>query len=282
VLYSNLTCAYHYENTAATKTIELNTLANIVGRVMIYGTKKDKLFIASHYDDIAIDYVNKWLNNDQKSQEFYFLKVLSVLLRDGLNAAEAISTFSGLFYDKSSSSKDDTVDNDDNDASSSDSLYGNNNIAFTKDVVQGATTMFKNEVLGVIIPSTGSTTTTSTTISTTIPSSTTTTSTNVVVVDGMNLDVNQPMYRLYDTYQNAFYRVIEMFIVETTNIKSTTYADVPNTQRDELIVNFLGWEQGLRRNLTIDLWKKNPMELAGTWELIDIGDMKNIMTLHLL
>lgn len=243
---------------------------------MIYGTKKDKLFIASHFDDIAIDYVNKWLNNDQKSQEFYFLKVLSVLLRDGLNAAEAISTFSGLFYDKSSSSKDDTVNNDDNDGN-------NNNIAFTKDVVQGATTMFKNEVLGVIIPSTGSTATTSTTISTIIPSSSTTTSTNVVVVDGMNLDVKQPMYRLYDTYQNAFYRVIEMFIVETTNIKSTaTYADVSNTQRDELIVNFLGWEQGLRRNLTIDLWKKNPMELAGTWELIDIGDMKNIMTLHLL
>jgi hypothetical protein len=268
---------------------------------MIYGTKKDKLFIASHYDNIAIDYVNKWLDNDQKSQEFYFLKVLSVLLRDGLNAAEAISTFSGLFYDKSSSSsKDDNVNsngNDDNDGSSSDSLYGyNNNIAFTKDVVQGATTMFKNEVLGVIIPSllttsitndndndanngdivltTDSTATTSTTISTTIPSSLSSSSTNEVVVDGMNLDVMQPMYRLYDTYQNAFYRVIEMFIVETTNIKSTTsYADVSNTQRDELIINFLGWEQGLRRNLTIDLWKKNPMELAGTWELIDIGDM---------
>lgn len=271
---------------------------------MIYGTKKDKLFIASHYDNIAIDYVNKWLNNDQKSQEFYFLKVLSVLLRDGLNAAEAISTFSGLFYDKSSSSsKDDTAnsnDDDDNDASSSDSIYGNNNnnIAFTKDVVQGATTMFKNEVLGVIIPSLLTTSTTNnndnddingdrvlttactTTTTTTFSSSSSTTTTNVVV-DGMNLDVKQPMYRLYDTYQNAFYRVIEMFIVETTNIKSTTtYADVSNTQRDELIINFLGWEQGLRRNLTIDLWKKNPMELAGTWELIDIGDMKNIMALH--
>lgn len=36
-------------------------------------------------------------------------------------------------------------------------------------------------------------------------------------------------------------------------------------QNEDMLLNFVAWEQGLRRNLTSNLWKLNPAELAGAW-----------------
>ena len=36
-------------------------------------------------------------------------------------------------------------------------------------------------------------------------------------------------------------------------------------QNEDMLLNFVAWEQGLRRNLTVDMWKLNPSELAGSW-----------------
>lgn len=99
--------------------------------------------------------------------------------------------------------------------------------------------------------------------------------------DGMNSiltssseDKSSPNLRLFDTYQNAFYRVVEVCLTE---IGSNNM--IP--QNEEVFQNFLVWEQALRRNLTMDLWNKNPAELVGTWELVDVagsGSLKSIMT----
>ena len=37
------------------------------------------------------------------------------------------------------------------------------------------------------------------------------------------------------------------------------------SQNEEMLLNFVAWEQGLRRNLTENMWKLNPSELAGSW-----------------
>lgn len=76
-------------------------------------------------------------------------------------------------------------------------------------------------------------------------------------------------YRLFDSYLNAFHRVVEVCLSEI----STRLSRDMNLQNDDLLLNFVQWEQSLRRNLTSDLWKQNPGELAGVWEFVDVkGD----------
>lgn len=80
--------------------------------------------------------------------------------------------------------------------------------------------------------------------------------------------------RLHDVYQNAFHRVVEMCLLDSK-------ADYSPLQSDEIWLNFLDWEQGIRRNLTQELWKQNPAELVGEWELVDVsglGSLNSIMT----
>jgi len=43
-----------------------------------------------------------------------------------------------------------------------------------------------------------------------------------------------------------------------------------------MLLNFVAWEQGLRRNLTGDLWKLNPIELAGAWWVYRAGGIRII------
>ena len=84
-----------------------------------------------------------------------------------------------------------------------------------------------------------------------------------------------PPLRLYDTYTNAFHRVVELCLSEI----SARSDKVP--QNEDVLLNFVQWEQSLRRNLTSEFWRENPSELAGTWELVDIagqGSLQPIMT----
>jgi len=87
------------------------------------------------------------------------------------------------------------------------------------------------------------------------------------------ITIEVPPLRLYDAYTNAFQRVIEVCLSEISN------RNVPQNEED-LLLNFVQWEQILRQNLTADIWAPNPTELAGDWELIDIaggGSLKNLM-----
>lgn len=93
----------------------------------------------------------------------------------------------------------------------------------------------------------------------------------------LNLQANKEKtdLRLYDSYLSAFHRIIEFCFAEIST-NSFTYFDKSNPQlNDEFLLNFVQWEQSLRRNLTSfnDFWNQNPSELVGTWEFVDIkGD----------
>jgi hypothetical protein len=83
-----------------------------------------------------------------------------------------------------------------------------------------------------------------------------------------------PSFRLHDAYQNAFQRVVEMCILEGRG-------DYAPQQNDELWQNFLSWEQGIRSNLTSEMWETRPQELVGAWELMEVsgaGSLQAIMT----
>lgn len=89
-----------------------------------------------------------------------------------------------------------------------------------------------------------------------------------------SVELAQPALRLYDTYTNAFQRVVELCLSEI----SARCDKVP--QNEDVLLNFVQWEQSLRRNLTSEYWRENPAELVGTWELVDIagqGSLQPIM-----
>ena len=46
---------------------------------------------------------------------------------------------------------------------------------------------------------------------------------------------------------------------------------IPPNANDELLMAFVAWEQSLRRNFTDGIWKPNPTELVGVWELVDVA-----------
>jgi len=98
----------------------------------------------------------------------------------------------------------------------------------------------------------------------------------VVQLDKAAISRKTPNLRLYDIYWNAFRRLIETCFSEISSIKPGTEA-----QSDELVETLVNWEQSLRQNLTEPLWKKNPVELSGVWELVNIrgsGSLNPIMT----
>ena len=80
--------------------------------------------------------------------------------------------------------------------------------------------------------------------------------------------------RLYDAYTNAFQRVVEVCLGEIASRRLPQ----STAQDDDFLLNFVIWEQSLRRNLTADMWAPNPQELAGEWELIDISGMGALST----
>jgi nitrite reductase/ring-hydroxylating ferredoxin subunit len=80
----------------ASKTIELNLVANCVSRSMLYGTKRDKDEIATYLDEMAVLFPSRWrLSDGVDGQEVRFIKALSVLLRSGLTSAAEATTFIG-------------------------------------------------------------------------------------------------------------------------------------------------------------------------------------------
>lgn len=70
--------------------------------------------------------------------------------------------------------------------------------------------------------------------------------------------------RLFDTYQNAFQRVVECCFVETGRRPG-------GAQNNEVVMSLASWEKTLRVDLTEPLWKRNPIELAGVWSLADVS-----------
>ena len=98
----------------------------------------------------------------------------------------------------------------------------------------------------------------------------------VVQLNKAAISRKTPNLRLYDIYWNAFRRLVETCFSEISSIKPGTEA-----QSDELVETLVNWEQSLRQNLTEPLWKKNPVELSGVWELVNIrgsGSLNPIMT----
>jgi hypothetical protein len=186
--------------------MELNHLANVASRTMLYGGHVERSAIGKHLQERAERFRGNWgipggdVNGEQ---EVNFIHVLALLLRDGLAAAVAAS---------------------------------NVGPSFTVDPRSGKISPPSAEQMGM----------------------------NALV----------PAYRLHDAYQNAFQRVVETCVLEG----KCEYAP---QQSDELWQNFLSWEQGIRSNLTSEMWENMPQELVGEWELVEVsgaGSLQSIMT----
>eukprot|EP01038_Epipyxis_sp_PR26KG_P013500 gene13500-18114_t len=190
------------------KTKELNKLANVVSRCILYGSIKDRNHIANYLENMTEPFSQEWLL-DGNSQEIRFIKVLSLFLREDLSTAQA--ALLGELVPQSS-------------------LFGSS-------VINGGISAISQSVL-----------------------------------DENN---NNESLKLQDAYLNAFDKVVEACL---TDINSQS-GSVP--QNEEIVTSVIEWEQNLRRNLTVDLWNPNPLELAGEWELVNVagvGSLKPIMT----
>lgn len=80
------------------KTTELNHLANVVGRAMLYGGQREKHRVAEGLHQHANDFADRWglpASDAQYggSQEVNFIQVMAVLLTRGLAAAETVSSY---------------------------------------------------------------------------------------------------------------------------------------------------------------------------------------------
>ncbi len=271
--HSNPSFLYHFPST---KTQVLNQISNIVVRCILYGSKKDRTSIANYIDNVYLSqFANNWMKGNMKSQEILYLKALVILLKDNLAAAEAAIAFnSDTILNEPSSFKPYQSRSPSND----DESIWNRELSDISD--EEFLLYFEDSVVSNY-PTTTTTTHTSTPVSS---DSSTSSSTDVIEPTAFS---NSKVYeypeeeeqddedqienlRLYDTYQNAFHRVVEVCLTEIGSQQSSV-DDINLPQTDEFVQSFLTWEQALRRNLTVDLWNKNPEELSGTWELVNVG-----------
>ena len=261
------------------KTLELNRVSNIVGRAVVYGTKRDQTFIADRITDSLVpQFAETWTNGDLGTQEVVFLRVLALLLRDGLRAATAASTFiQGL------------------DVESKEGGYRAR--ATAPSLPNSISNRYPQSPSSAVLNpnssrSGGSINSSSDNIVSTISSrrlvdpdsaeSSSSSSSSGTAAEEEDHDIPPPSHqlpslRLFDTYQNAFQRVVEMCVLEST----TSSSQAEEAQNEAFLYSFLEWERDLRSNLTEDLWKKNPQELVGTWDLIDLqstGPLKSLMS----
>lgn len=206
-----------HEGSGETKTKLLNRISNIVTRAILFGGKKERLMIAEFIENHRSDFAQHWANGDMNSQEVLYLRVLELLLKENLSAAEAAITFVG----EEDREKDATL--------------------LTTNKEKEIRPLNESFSLNFSFPS------------------------------------SSPVkLRLYDTYQNAFHRVVEVCLTE---IGSQSGNYLP--QNDEMVENFLLWEQTLRRDLTVELWDMHPQEMLGTWQLVDVagtGSLSSITT----
>jgi hypothetical protein len=84
-----------------------------------------------------------------------------------------------------------------------------------------------------------------------------------------------PRFRLFDSYSNAFERVLETCLSEITSRGDV----VP--QNEDVLQTVIAWEQSLRTNLTEAAWQQHPSELQGKWELVSVmgdGSLEPLMS----
>jgi len=241
------------------KTIELNRVANIVARTMLFGGKREKRSVADKLTGFAGDFSTRWepAGAPGGSQEVRFVGVLAVLLRENLQAAEAASANTGL--------------------GDLNALYGGMNGG-----AAGVAAPRGKSILSSALRATAEAVITPTEYRE-LKEAREAGKAQALVMAGVRAEAQArvaasaggaPALRLFETYQNAFQRVVEvgMGAKEGDN-------DMLNR---EILQSFLTWEQSLRRSLTKDLWTQNPAELVGTWDLIDVpgnGDLQQAMTL---
>ena len=199
---------------------------------MLYGTKRDKDDIAARLDEMAESFPARWAlasgpglgGSRGSSQEVTFIRALALLLRSGLTAAAAATTFVGepVVYaegDQASSyflqsPQRLPVTLSEYSATTARNLENNNN--------NGGDTNSGNR---------------------------TSSSTGVAVggtKPGMRMEVIEPPLRLYDTYQNAFQRVIDSCFREI----SVRGGLIPPNANDELLMAFVAWEQVMHTHNT--------------------------------
>ena len=235
------------------KTRELNIVANCVSRAMLYGTKADKDELAVYLDEMARSFPDRWVVAEgAEGQEVRFVRALSLLLRSGLTAAAEATTFLG--------GPSDWLLRGDVDVSARTSASAS--VASGASTVPTSFDVATTSVIGVNAELSAN--------DNTIP-------TLSLTKRGMQLSMPAPPLRLYDTYQNAFQRVIDSCFREI----STRGGLIPPSTNDELLMAFVLWEQSLRRNITDGIWQQNPTELVGTWELVDVagqGSLEPILT----
>lgn len=284
--HSNPSFLYHFPST---KTQVLNQISNIVVRCILYGSKRDRTHIANYIDNIFIlQFANNWMKGNMKSQEILYLKALVILLKDNLAAAEAAIAFNRdtILKEPSSFFKTKLRESDQSQSNDDESIWNRE----LSDISDEEFFLYFEDTVVSNYPST--TTITPSPWPSSSPSSSnssissSTSSVNVIEPTAFS---NSKVYeypvneeeeadeedqienlRLYDTYQNAFHRVVEVCLTEIGSQQSSV-DDINLPQTDEFVQSFLTWEQALRRNLTVDLWNKNPEELSGTWELVNVG-----------
>lgn len=284
--HSNPSFLYHFPST---KTQVLNQISNIVVRCILYGSKKDRTHIANYIDTVfLLQFANNWMKGNMKSQEILYLKALVILLKDNLAAAEAAIAFNRdtILKEPSSFFKTKLRESDQSQSNDDESIWNRE----LSDISDEEFLLYFEDMVVSNYPST--TTITPSPWPSSSPSSSnssissSTSSVNVIEPTAFS---NSKVYeypvneeeeadeedqienlRLYDTYQNAFHRVVEVCLTEIGSQQSSV-DDINLPQTDEFVQSFLTWEQALRRNLTVDLWNKNPEELSGTWELVNVG-----------
>ena len=212
---------------------------------MLYGTKRDKDDIAARLDEMAESFPARWAlasstslarpvasgqglgsssasgpglsassasgpglgGSGGSSQEVTFIRALALLLRSGLTAAAAATTFVG-----------EPVVYAEGDQASSYFLQSPQRLPVT--LSEYSATTARN-----LENNSENTNATSTGVGGTKP--------------GMRMEVIEPPLRLYDTYQNAFQRVIDSCFREI----SVRGGLIPPNANDELLMAFVAWEQ---------------------------------------
>ena len=211
------------------KTKILNTLSNVVFRAVLYGRKQEKMMIIQDIGSKIPAFALKWTKNDLNSQEIIFLRTLQLLLSQGLQAAEnVIANRVGGNLNLNTIINDHNDQNQNSDISNTitNNNSNNNNVNF----------------IGLY--------------------SNTAKNGEIDYINSINEIVST---RLYDTYQNAFYRVVECCFKEIGKRSNT----VP--QNSDVLLNIASWERDLRGELTNGLWIRHPTELAGVWTLSDVA-----------
>jgi hypothetical protein len=226
------------------RTRELNKIANIVSRAIIYGGIAEKNLLAKSIENNLESFASEWLGGNINAQEIAFLRALVVMLKEGALKAAQLVGYLPTASEEASEGPEEPMSQplaDTFDSQKESSVRSTSTISRTMERMRE---VGDSSSIGGVISTAYS------------PS-------------------ECPPLRLFDSYQIAFQRVIEACLIEIN--KRTEY--IP--QNEEVLLNFVNWERTVRRGLTDKMWKQNPSELVGTWKLLDVagqGSLSKIMT----